>query len=298
MAIATSRDFNTWNDYGVVFHADAEDQDIGLRVIEARLANPNLRQTEYNTPEHYSIQIYNMGVFLYEGIFIGMPTVFHHTGKVPKDWPSFDEMNLSPNISGLVREHGDYTGFHHVQLVYSRDLKNWIRLGKRKPFIDTSPLGGGAYNTQTIRGPSSPLERGDELWFYYMGCRQYAFITSGGNPNYKDYVPDAGAVCLAVLRRDGFISLDAGEQQGTLLTKSFKVSREELFLNLDAEDGELNVEVLSVDGIPLATSTNIHGNHTVIQIQWKEGKMAELLGQEVYLRINLRQTKLYSFWLG
>lgn len=85
MAIATSRDFNTWNDYGVVFHADAEDQDIGRRVIEARLANPNLRQTEYNTPEHYSIQIYNMGVFLYEGIFIGMPTVFHHTGKVPKD---------------------------------------------------------------------------------------------------------------------------------------------------------------------------------------------------------------------
>ncbi len=169
MAIATSRDFNNWKDYGVVFHADAEDQEIGRRVIGARLTNPNLRQTEYNTPEHYSIQIYNMGVFLYEGIFIGMPTVFHHTGKVSKDWYGFDKINLSPYISGLVQAHGDYTGFHHVQLVCSRDLRNWIRLGERKPFIDTSPLGGGAYDTQTMRGPSSPLERGDELWFYYTG---------------------------------------------------------------------------------------------------------------------------------
>ena len=104
-------------------------------------------------------------------------------------------------------------------------------------------------------------------------------ITSGGNPNYKDYVPDAGAVCLAVLRRDGFISLDAGEQQGTLLTKSFKVNGKELFLNLNAGEGGLSVEVLSVDGTSLAASTDIHGNHTAVQTQWQEGKMAELLEQ-------------------
>lgn len=296
MAIATSRDFNNWQDYGVVFHADAEDQETGRRVIGTRLTNPNLRQTEYNTPEHYSIQIYNMGVFLYEGIFIGMPTVFHHTGKVSTDWHGFDKMNLSPYILGLVQAHGDYTGFHHVQLVCSRDLRNWIRLGERKPFIDTSPLGGGAYDTQTMRGPSSPLERGDELWFYYTGCKQYAFISSGNDPSYEDYMPDAGAVCLAVLRRDGFMSLDADGQEGTLLTQPFKVNGKELFLNLDAEGGELSVEILSLNGAPLATSTNIRGNHTAIQIQWKEGKLAELLGQKVYLRINLRQTQLYSYW--
>ena len=296
MAIATSRDFNNWQDYGVVFHADAEDQEIGRRVIGARLTNPNLRQTEYNTPEHYSIQIYNMGVFLYEGIFIGMPTVFHHTGKVSKDWYGFDKINLSPYISGLVQAHGDYTGFHHVQLVCSRDLRNWIRLGERKPFIDTSPLGGGAYDTQTMRGPSSPLERGDELWFYYTGYKQYAFISSGNDPSYEDYMPDAGAVCLAVLRRDGFMSLDADGQEGTLLTQPFKVNGKELFLNLDVEGGELSTEILSLNGTPLAISTNIRGNHTAIQIQWKEGKLAELLGQKVYLRINLRQTQLYSYW--
>ena len=86
-----------------------------------------------------------------------------------------------------------------------------------------------------MRGPSSPLERGNELWFYYTGVRQYAFITSGEDPGYEDYTPDAGAVCLAMLRRDGFISLDAAEKEGTLLTKSFKVNGKELFLNLNAE---------------------------------------------------------------
>ena len=52
VAIATSRDFKTWKDYGVVFHADAKDQELGRARIKARLADPTLKQTEYDTPEH------------------------------------------------------------------------------------------------------------------------------------------------------------------------------------------------------------------------------------------------------
>ena len=91
LAVATSTDFENWDDYGLVFHADETDQEMGRDVIEARFTNPNLRQTEYNTPEHYSVQIYNMGVFRYEGIYIGLPSMYHHTGKVPTDWPGFDQ---------------------------------------------------------------------------------------------------------------------------------------------------------------------------------------------------------------
>ena len=86
------------------------------------------------------------------------------------------------------------------------------------------------------------------------------------------------------------------KEKGPLLTQPFKVNGKELFLNLDVEGGELSTEILSLNGTPLAISTNIRGNHTAIQIQWKEGKLAELLGQKVYLRINLRQTQLYSYW--
>ncbi len=55
---------------------------------------------------------------------------------------------------------------------------------------------------------------------------------------------DAGAVCLAVLRRDGFISLDAGEEPGTLLTKPFVLGGTTLHVNADAKSGEVAVTLL------------------------------------------------------
>ena len=143
VAIATSTDFENWQDFGVVFHADAQDQEIGREAIEGRLADPTRQQTEYNTPDHYSVQIYNMGVFRYEGLYIGLPSMYHHTGKVPTDWNGFDKMRLSPYIRDCVCKYGDYTGFYNVQLVCSRDLQSWQRLGDRKPFIETSPFRGG-----------------------------------------------------------------------------------------------------------------------------------------------------------
>gem|GEM_PF-1073186 len=146
VAVATSCDFEHWDDYGVVFHADEVDQEMGCEAIEARLANPLLQQTEYNTPEHYSVQIYNMGVFLYEGLYIGLPSMYHHTGKVPPEWEGFDTMRLSPYILDCVQKYGDYTGFYNIQVVCSRDLKDWTRVGERRPFIETSPLGAGAYD--------------------------------------------------------------------------------------------------------------------------------------------------------
>ena len=297
VAIATSRDFQTWKDYGVVFHADELDQEMGRKNIEARRANPALKQTEYNTPAHYSVQIYNMGVFHYEGLYIGMPSMYHLTGKVPKDWPGFDNMHLSPEILKLVRKHGDYTGFYHIQLVCSRDLVNWNRLGDREPFIEASPLGAGAYDVQSIIGPSAPVIRGNELWFYYTGIKNYAFIGSGSDFGYDDYAPDAGAVCLAVLRRDGFISLDAGRQEGFLTTKPFSLGGDTLFVNVAVhQDGRLLAEVLDKNGQAAATSVPIKRGQAPIEVNWEHGDITNLIGQVVSLRFTLRNASLYSYW--
>jgi hypothetical protein len=53
---------------------------------------------------------------------------------------------------------------------------------------------------------------------------------------------DCGAICLAVLQRDGFISLDAGEQEGHVVTKPFEMSDGKLSVNVNAREGELRVE--------------------------------------------------------
>jgi len=296
VAVATSRDFKNWTDYGVVFHADAKDQEIGRKTIEARLVNPTLKQTEYNTPEHYSVQIYNMGVFAYEGMYIGLPSMYHHTGKVPPDWPGFKKMHLSPYIQDCVNKYGDYTGFYNIQLVCSRNLKTWKRLGDRKPFIETSPLDAGAYDLQSIIGPSSPVLRNDELWFYYTGIKQYAFISSGAEPGYDDYFPDAGAICLAVLRRDGFISLDAGEKEGTILTKPFTMPGGKLFVNVDVPIGELRAEILDKNGNVLAASVPMKGDLFRGELQWQDSNIDDFKGKLVSIRFILHNAEFYSYW--
>jgi hypothetical protein len=297
VAIATSRDFRTWRDYGLVFHTDELDQETGRRRIAERLANSALKQTEYDTPEHYSVEVYNMGVFHYEGLYIGLPSIYHHTGKVPPGWPGFDKLSLSPTIRGLIQKHGDYTGFYHIQLAISRDLEHWQRVADRQPFLEASPLGAGAYDIQTIIGPSAPVVRGDELWFYYTGIKNYAFISSGDEPGYDDYYPDKGAVCLAVLRRDGFVSLRAVEKSGTILTQPFELAEARLFLNTDAGGGEVSVEVLDDRDKVLATSAPITGSLLRGEVPWKQGNIAGLSGRSVSLRFTLRKADLFSYWL-
>ena len=104
-AIWTSKDFETWTDTGVVFHADDEDQQLAVTNIQARLADPTLQQPVYNNPADYNADIYNMGIFRYEGLYIGMPAVYHATGIDPV--------------------HGNTDGFHLIQLAASRDLQIW-----------------------------------------------------------------------------------------------------------------------------------------------------------------------------
>lgn len=296
LAIATSQDFQNWNDFGVVFSADELDQEIGRKRIAERLANPNLKQTEYNSPEHYSVQIYNMGVFHYEGVYIGLPSMYHHTGKVPPGWPGFEKLRLSPAMKDAVGRYGDYTGFYNIQVAVSRDLKHWHRVADREPFLEASPLGAGAYDAQTIIGPSAPVVRDDELWFYYTGVKHYAFVASGNEPGYDDYYPDKGAVCLAVLRRDGFVSLDAGTEPGSLTTRPVILPGKSLYVNLDARGGEMRIAILNRDGQTIAESEVVTGNHVNTPVRWGQGDPSQIPDAPLRLRITLRQAKLYSFW--
>ena len=43
-------------------------------------------------------------------------------------------------------------------------------------------------------------------------------------------------MCLAVLRRDGFVSLDADEKPGTVTTRPFRCAGTELWANVETKD--------------------------------------------------------------
>jgi hypothetical protein len=53
---------------------------------------------------------------------------------------------------------------------------------------------------------------------------------------------------LAKMRRDGFVSLYAGADEGYLITRKLIFEGEYLFVNLHAPNGTLQVEAIGKDG--------------------------------------------------
>jgi hypothetical protein len=273
--LCTSQDFEHWTKPVLIFHADELDQELGREHIKVRRGNPKLqmqrpswdiRDTYKGHTAEPKVDVYNMGLFRYEGLYIGTPAMFHsNDNRWNKD------------------------GFHLIQLVCSRDLKTFKRLGNRQTFIGPSPVGQGAYDLTQLLGPSAPVIRGDELWFYYSGIK---YRTPP-----KDADNDAGAICLAVLRRDGFISLDAGANEGMILTKPFTVTAGSLLVNVDAPTGELCVEVLDETGNVVAQSEPLSGDLLRHRVKWDEGNIAGMKAQNVSLRFTLRNAQFYSYWL-
>ncbi len=259
--IWTSRDFANWTDSGVLFSADAQDQTLCRRNVRARLADPTLQPVQ-SEPAAYNADIYNLGIFRHEGLYVGLPAVFHASAR--------DD------------------GFHLIQLACSRDLRNWQRLGGRQPFIGPSPVGEDAYDLTQLLPPSGPIVRGDELWFYYTGIK---YRQAGPDPK-------TGAVCLAVLRRDGFLSLDAGDTPGTLTTRSFTAPSGKLSVNVDAAGGSLEVTVLDASSRVVAVSKPLAGDRPRAVVRWKSGNPESSGGQPIRLRFTLRNARLYSFWYG
>ena len=199
--LSTSTNFEHWTEPELVFRADDLDQEVGRETVERHLQDPTLQSPEFSIPATYNAQAYWMRMFRYESLYVALPMLYYRSGQVPGDWEGFQSLDLSPRVRRRIAR-GDWTGVHVIQLACSRDLKSWDRLGDRAPFIGPSTLGGGAYDTLGTYLLPEPVVHGNELWFYYTGSKSYAIIS-------EDKLDQTG-VCLAVLRRDGFMSLDAG----------------------------------------------------------------------------------------
>jgi len=123
-----------------------------------------------------------------------------------------------------------------------------------------------------------------------------------GDDERADLEDGWGAACLAVLRRDGFISLDADDMGGYVLTKPVKVAGRRLFLNLAAPDGEARVELLDAKGGPIPGYSGnllvpVRGDGVRLPVRWKSAKdLSRLRGRTIQLKIQLTNAELYAFW--
>ena len=285
--LSLSKDFATWTSPRLIFHADGEDQIVGRERIANRVSDPRWVPLTINKPSRYNVDIYNMPVFPYEGQYVGLPMKFHSSGPTPI---------------------GNSDGFHMVEMVSTRDLRQWHRVAGRKIFIPLSHAGVGRYDTGTIVPPSRPIVRDGELWLYYSGNKR-RFESGNIGPlvdGRKRYVslPDTGAVLLAKLRLDGFVSLDAGEQEGSLLTVPLSLEGKRMFVNVNATGGYIRAEILDSTGrtesggFSLGNSIAVRGDHLKAEIKWKgRENLSSLAGKSVRIRFHLKKANLFAFWV-
>ena len=143
---------------------------------------------------------------------------------------------------------------------------------------------------------TQPLVVKDELWIYYSG-RTYRHGPYAG----KDEGPRWGAIGLARLRLDGFASLGASFDGGTVQTRPFVLPAGELLLNVKADHGEAIVEVLDEENRPLAgyKSASVKDDGVLLPVTWPVGLgLGSLAGRTVSLRVTLRNARLYAFRVG
>ena len=287
--LTTSKDFREWSKPRLIFHADGEDQEASRRRIAARLTDPRYAPLTINRSADYNTDVYNMPVFRYQGVYIGMPMFFNQSGPTPI---------------------GNSEGFHHVELVMSRDLIRWQRVAGRAPFMETSHVGKGGYDTVQLIPADRPVVRDGELWFYYSGNRGRfipdSVYTRPDGRKVFGFPEHTGAVHVSRLRLDGFVSMDAGELDGKLLTRPMFLRGRRLFVNAKvSEGGFLRVEILDtagrtpVDGFAFGNAVPITGDQLRAPLTWRDGKdVGALAGQEVRLRFVLRRASLYAFWVA
>ena len=184
----------------------------------------------------------------------------------------------------------------------SRDLRNWKRVANRDVFIGVQPWDGEIYDTAQLLLCGRPSVREDlgEIWVYYNACR-FRCHKKDLDESYAEYFQDKSALSLSRIRLDGFVSVDAEDEMGSLVTRPFRFDGSMLTINAAARGGLVGVAVidesgLEYDGYSLQECALFDGDSVRHDVTWREKlSLEELRGRVVRLKFYLRSAKLYSF---
>jgi len=262
---------------GAVWEPDwgAQGPDVNFRLSADELDLPD--------PElGYRPELYKVDAGPCESLMIALLALYK--GIPEPDCPKINDLTVAFCRQGFRFERPDRTAF----LACSRQKGTWNR--------------GYLYAAGGIC-----LIVGDQLYFYFGAW-------SGISPQKGEDIYAGGSTGVAMLRRDGFASmegpptaippLEPAKEVGTLTTRAVIFSGRHLFINAKMIRSELRVELLDADGrvvepFSLANCVPFTGNATKHAVEWRQGAdLHALAGKPVRFRFQLTGGQLYSFWVS
>ena len=230
------------------------------------------------------IEFYRMSVHQYEGCYIGFLWIYHNITSSRNPEPRGWDQTID------------------CQLAFSRDGRHWIRVSDRQTFM---PKGQPGDWDELEVYPTGMINRNNEIWIYYGGSLSgHGYRFSDSRSTLVEGRKVVGGIGLAKLRLDGFVSIRAGEEEGTMTTRIIEFSgQRRLIANASAKGGYVIAEVLDRFGKPLAgygrhDCVPLEGDFLESEIDWKTGKsLTGLVGKPIRLRFIMKNADLYSFRL-
>lgn len=177
------------------------------------------------------------------------------------------------------------------EIAWSRDGWTFQRLPARQHFIEFGP--DGAWDHSMVVASPRWVEVGDEWWFYYAG-----FDGSHDDPKGR-----TGAIGLAMIRKEGFISQRGPKTGGVVCTRALRWPGGELIVNASAHAGTMKVRVSDelrkpITGFDYDDMPAFTGDRVAHQVRWNGRSLNELEGQIVRLEFQLHDADLFTFRAG
>ena len=228
---------------------------------------PDTVDDRWVTADRQHTDFYGLSAFAYESMYLGFLWVFR-----------------------IDDGHND--GTIHVELVSSRDGMDWKREeGDRPPLLKLGAA--GQWDDGMLHTPSQPLVEGDEIRLYYGASDQtHVSPVAGGWGNC--------AIGLATLRKDGFASLDAGEEAGSFTTRRLRRFAGPLRVNADARRGWVRLELLDssgnvIPGFGKDQCDPVKDDGVDQVVRWQGRDRWPESARPAQLRFFLQNASLYSF---
>jgi len=242
-------------------------------------------KTPADTIEYMNLDPYRVGGPK-SGVWLGQLLVFHSDRS--------DLQYMMPTAKNVWRK-----GTTELRLVLSRDAgKTWQRVCGKSVWLPCSPEPHG-YDRLVFA--QYPIRVGNEMRLYHSVYDGDHLIFNRDGSMFEEGFIRTARTALATFRPDGYVSLDARNSKGELVTRALKFQGKALSVNLASNGGSLRVELQDASGkaLPnyaLADCQPLSGDGLTLPVRWK--KQESLMGlndKPTRVRFELQNGSFYGF---